>query len=335
MATSLKITREPGPGERLISQLARLPLRSKEEEAFIGEQIRAARLALIAECSKCRPLIDHITRPNNKKGTKSYRDICLRLRTLSEAGHHEEFSQMMIDHKNLTTQKFNRCPCNPVTIGPIWERVCQGRCGHCEQIPVLLDQLNTLAWDLVARYSRLVIHSTNRFGDFHEVDGRDDVIQNDLMNLHKAAIWFDPTLARFSTIADWHLRASAQKQRRRSLTQRLGGRLKLTSNWVRVNNRNNEHATQTDMLDFVSFQPGDTIPVSAGQSHVERIEQTADVAKMLESCTPRERMVIERRFGLNGYVTQSLDQIGRELSITRERVRQIETAAIRVMRRNL
>jgi RNA polymerase sigma factor (sigma-70 family) len=45
-----------------------------------------------------------------------------------------------------------------------------------------------------------------------------------------------------------------------------------------------------------------------------------------------ERTVISRRFGLDGKDNMTLDSIGKELGITRERVRQIENAALAKLR---
>ncbi len=49
----------------------------------------------------------------------------------------------------------------------------------------------------------------------------------------------------------------------------------------------------------------------------------------------RQRDVIERRFGLNGTERMTLESIGSELGLTRERVRQLQIAAIRRLRRQL
>ena len=47
---------------------------------------------------------------------------------------------------------------------------------------------------------------------------------------------------------------------------------------------------------------------------------------------PRLRELLERRFGLAGHASQTLDEIGRSLGVTRERVRQLETRALRELR---
>ncbi len=52
----------------------------------------------------------------------------------------------------------------------------------------------------------------------------------------------------------------------------------------------------------------------------------------LLTLTPRERKVIERRFGLGDDTDQTLTAIGREIGVTRERIRQIETTALRKLR---
>ena len=52
----------------------------------------------------------------------------------------------------------------------------------------------------------------------------------------------------------------------------------------------------------------------------------------LETLTPRERRVIERRFGLGDDNDDTLTAIGREIGVTRERIRQIESTALRKLR---
>jgi len=56
------------------------------------------------------------------------------------------------------------------------------------------------------------------------------------------------------------------------------------------------------------------------------------VEGVLSTLTPRERRVVELRFGLDGDKLYTLSEIGAELGVTRERIRQIETKALRKLR---
>ena len=63
-----------------------------------------------------------------------------------------------------------------------------------------------------------------------------------------------------------------------------------------------------------------------------RIVLRAQVEGVLGTLTPRERRVVELRFGLDGDKLYTLSEIGAELGVTRERIRQIETKALRKLR---
>jgi RNA polymerase primary sigma factor len=60
--------------------------------------------------------------------------------------------------------------------------------------------------------------------------------------------------------------------------------------------------------------------------------RAAELAKALKALDPRMRRVLARRFGIDGDAPQTLEEIGSDLGITRERVRQIETRALRQLR---
>src|SRR3954454_9885013 len=60
--------------------------------------------------------------------------------------------------------------------------------------------------------------------------------------------------------------------------------------------------------------------------------RSRELAKALDQLNPRMRHVISRRFGLDGQTPQTLEQVGSELGITRERVRQLESRALRELR---
>ena len=57
-----------------------------------------------------------------------------------------------------------------------------------------------------------------------------------------------------------------------------------------------------------------------------------ELAEALEQLNPRMRRVLSLRFGLDGESPQTLEEVGTQLGITRERVRQLETRALRELR---
>jgi RNA polymerase primary sigma factor len=60
--------------------------------------------------------------------------------------------------------------------------------------------------------------------------------------------------------------------------------------------------------------------------------RSRELANALARLNPRMRLVISRRFGLDGQTPQTLEQVGSELGVTRERVRQLEAKALRELR---
>jgi RNA polymerase primary sigma factor len=60
--------------------------------------------------------------------------------------------------------------------------------------------------------------------------------------------------------------------------------------------------------------------------------RSAELAEALLRLTPRMRHVVTRRFGLDGEPPQTLEEVGSDLGITRERVRQLESRALRELR---
>lgn len=79
--------------------------------------------------------------------------------------------------------------------------------------------------------------------------------------------------------------------------------------------------------DFIEDQ-GSMAPAEAA-SHQLLKEQVRDV---LSSLTPREQKVLVLRFGLEDGRSRTLEEVGREFNVTRERIRQIEAKALRKLR---
>jgi len=103
-----------------------------------------------------------------------------------------------------------------------------------------------------------------------------------------------------------------------------------------------------ELFDLVEDPVSLETPVGDGESSVaDMIEDTnseapdtatnaqarsAELAVALERLNPRMRHVVLRRFGLDGRPPQTLEEVGTDLGITRERVRQLETRALRELR---
>ncbi|MBI5198641.1 MAG: sigma-70 family RNA polymerase sigma factor, partial [Nitrospirae bacterium] len=56
------------------------------------------------------------------------------------------------------------------------------------------------------------------------------------------------------------------------------------------------------------------------------------VKRILQTLTPREERVLRRRFGIGETVDHTLEEVGLEFDVTRERIRQIEAKALRKLR---
>jgi len=80
---------------------------------------------------------------------------------------------------------------------------------------------------------------------------------------------------------------------------------------------------------------GDIIEDMHDRGPVEKTDQQLlreEIRKVLGQLTVRERQVIELRFGLVDDHDHTLEEVGKKLKVTRERVRQIEERAIRKLR---
>ena len=78
------------------------------------------------------------------------------------------------------------------------------------------------------------------------------------------------------------------------------------------------------------FIPDDDAPAPAEAAAFTMLrEQLVDV---LDTLTPREEKVLRLRFGLDDGRVRTLEEVGREFNVTRERIRQIEAKALRKLR---
>lgn len=75
--------------------------------------------------------------------------------------------------------------------------------------------------------------------------------------------------------------------------------------------------------DEVTLAPEDVASHELLKEHMREVLQTLN---------PRERKVLQLRFGLDDSQTRTLEEVGREFGVTRERIRQIEAKALRKLR---
>ncbi len=96
---------------------------------------------------------------------------------------------------------------------------------------------------------------------------------------------------------------------------------------LRANGRDDEGASPVDRL------------CARRSADPSRCAQTDDVNEIVDhwvcELNDKQRAVVERRFGLHGYPRATLEQIGEEIGVTRERVRQIQLDALRNLREML
>ena len=80
---------------------------------------------------------------------------------------------------------------------------------------------------------------------------------------------------------------------------------------------------------------GDFIPDDATPAPAEAVSQVMlreQLEKVLKTLTPREEAVLKLRFGLEDGRPRTLEEVGKQFDITRERIRQIEAKALRKLR---
>jgi RNA polymerase primary sigma factor len=79
--------------------------------------------------------------------------------------------------------------------------------------------------------------------------------------------------------------------------------------------------------DFIEDR--NTLPPADAASR-QLLKEQIDV--VLSSLSPREQRVLQLRFGLEDGRSRTLEEVGKEFNVTRERIRQIEAKALRKLR---
>ena len=127
-----------------------------------------------------------------------------------------------------------------------------------------------------------------------------------------------------------HLESSEQRE---STIRRVAALIDRSVDEVRYILSLNDHMASLDAPLEIdnSLSMLELVPDSSGNDP-ESLRQSGEVDTLLagwiDQLGERQRMVIERRYGLSGYEPETLDAIANDLGLTRERVRQIQLEAL-------
>jgi RNA polymerase primary sigma factor len=83
---------------------------------------------------------------------------------------------------------------------------------------------------------------------------------------------------------------------------------------------------------------GEIVPDEKSVNPLERLQSKSlvgDVNQVLAMLEPREADIIRLRFGLDGRDPLTLEEVGGQIGITRERVRQLQEQALRDLRKKM
>ena len=78
--------------------------------------------------------------------------------------------------------------------------------------------------------------------------------------------------------------------------------------------------------EFQEFLTDNETP--APDENLLKIEDIEQLLRLLDRLPPREKMVLKLRFGLDGSPILTLEEVGRQLNCTNERIRQIQILAL-------
>lgn len=232
------------------------------------------------------------------------------------------------------------------------------------------DDLRIRARDCLIVHNQGLVHSLVRTVLEQGLE-YEDLFQHGALGLMRATRKFDPMMGnKFSTYATWWIRQSltraiadegalirvpvhmheqmrkvARAERALAAEGRRAGdpdvavRCDMTLQKVQEIRR---LTRRTDSLDRV-IGDGATLADFVAETHVlPSVEQQVvgalfaeDVLAVVDTFTEREARILVRRLGLDGDEPSTLDDLGREFGVTRERIRQIEVKARPVLRQRV
>jgi RNA polymerase primary sigma factor len=265
----------------------------------------------------------------------------------------QELARSITDGREATRRLANESPLLPVERRRSDDQVAAGERARAQ---------------LISSNLRLVVSIARRYQG-HGLSLL-DLIQEGSLGLMRAVDKFDATRGlKFSTYATYWIRQSvgraiADQGRTVRLPVHLGERL---SRLARVRQQLTQRLDRDPTQEEVASELGLTTeqvtraeqaamaPASLDEAHTDDgsgslaeiiadplqpspLEEVThgllrdDLSEALAHLTPRERNILSLRYGLGGATAMTLEQIGQTLGLTRERVRQLESEALKKLR---
>jgi RNA polymerase primary sigma factor len=274
-----------------------------------------------------------------------------------------ELARVLIRH--FPRLRAHRPPLEPWPMAQFIREYCDGNARRVAAVRRVHDRYVHCKHRLASANIRLAAHVAKRFR--HHALGYADLLQEAVCGLMQAIDRFDVSHGtRLATYATWwirqtlqiavarqshlvslsphHLQELGQLQQESEALAHGGKHLPSPQELASRTGSSLEHLTHLQTAtrapvslnavldDDSDFKLTEAMPDNDSSTLRQNNERQEALSFLMENLRPRERRVLDLRFGLTGNGTHSLRQIGHLLRISKERVRQIQNRALEKLR---